>query len=294
MESTNTRIVNGRIITTEDIRMIHWVLDSYKGLSRSEMILTICEVLGWSKSEDGRITPRQCQEFLLTLESEGVIVLPEGRKMKVGPISFLEVLPQYETITEKGIIELRRPSGVKENKLWRSYVEEYHPLKHRKENGPNIKYFIMHEEKELGCIQFSSAAWALEDRENWIGWDKGTKDRNLRLILNNTRYLILPWAKIPYLASKALGKVTKHIQNDWLNTYGYEPALLETFVDSTLYTGTCYKAANWIEIGITKGRGNKDRNKEYGLTKKLIFVYPLQKDFREVLQGKKPYRRIEI
>jgi len=206
----------------------------------------------------------------------------------------LEELPEPEPMTEIGPVELAIPKGTEENKRWRSYIEKYHTLGYKRENGVSMRYFIVSNDVELGCMQFSSAAWALEDRDRWIGWGKEEKGRNLRLIANNVRYLLMPWARMPNLASMALGKAARQIQRDWLRTYGYAPAMLETFVDSSLYKGTCYKAANWIQVGETKGRGRYDRHHDKEVTKKLIFVYPLQGDFREVLLGQKPYRRMDI
>jgi len=293
MGRTKERIYSGRVITEEDISMIRWIIDSYRGLSRYEMINTIVELV-WIEPIDGRKKAKQCIECLNALESEGLIELPVTKKVLRTPMGYLEVLPEYEDITESSSIELVQPSGTKANKLWRSYIKEYHPLGHMREYGKGMRYFIMSEGTELGCIQFSASAWSLEDRDQWIGWDKETRIENLRLVVNNSRYLLLPWAKIPYLASRVLGKVVKQIQTDWLNAYGYAPALLETFVDSSMYKGTCYKASNWIQVGETKGRGRNDINNEYNLTKKLIFVYPLQKDYKEVLLGEKPYRRMDI
>jgi hypothetical protein len=220
--------------------------------------------------------------------------LPPARPFTKGHASYLETLPQWEEITESGSIELSIPKGAETNKRWRSYIAEYHKLGYTHGSGASIRYFILSAGVELGCMQFTSAAWSLEDRDRWIGWGRAEKEANLRLIANNSRFLLLPWARMPSLASRVLGKMARQIQRDWLDTYGYAPALLETFVDSSLYKGTCYRAANWIHVGETKGRGRNDRYNEYALTKKLIFAYPLQKDFREVLLGQKPYRRMDI
>ena len=284
----------GREITEKDIEMIKWVLNTYKNLSRKELIYTISEVLEWTRPEDG--TPRawQCRVCLEALEGKGLITLPVAKGVTNTTITFQEITPPLDVTTKNGPIELKIPKGTEENKRWRSYINQYHMLGYKRENGVSLRYLILSGETELGCMQFSSAAWALEDRERWIGWSKAEKDANLRLIANNTRYLLLPWAQIHNLASRALGMVARRIQGDWLRTYGYAPAMLETFVDSSLYKGTCYRAANWTQVGMTKGRGRYDRSNERSLTQKLIFVYPLQKDFREVLLGQKPYRRMDI
>jgi len=294
MEEGKRRKYFGREITEEDIEAIRWILKTYKRLSRNELILTISEALEWTRPEDGKPRAWQCRICLESLEEEGLIILPAAKVQKKSPVSFLEIIPEQEEKTEKSPVELTMPKGAEENKRWRSYIEKYHILGYKRENGVSIRYFIISGEAEVGCMQFSSAAWALEDRDSWIGWSKEVKAANLRLIANNTRYLLLPWARMPYLASKALGKAARQLQGDWLRTYGYAPALLETFVDSSLYKGTCYKAANWEQVGETKGRGRYDRHHDQELSKKLIFVYPLQKDFREVLLGTKPYRRMDI
>ena len=294
MEEAKPRRYFGREITEEDIELIRWILGTYRKLSRKELIFTISEALEWTRPEDGAAKAWQCRVCLESLESEGMITLPAARVVTKTEVSFQKIVPPLDDITESGPIELKIPKGPEENKRWRSYLEQYHILGYKRENGVSLRYLIISRETELGCLQFSSAAWALEDRDKWIGWSKEVKAANLRLIANNTRYLLLPWARMPNLASRALGQAARQLQSDWLRTYGYAPALLETFVDSSLYKGTCYKAANWKQVGETKGRGRYDSHHNQELTKKLIFVYPLQKDFRKVLLGTKPYRRMEI
>jgi len=294
VEEAKPRRYFGREITEEDIELIRWILGTYRRLSRKELIYTISEALEWTRPEDGAAKAWQCRVCLESLESEGLITLPTARAVSKAEVSFQKIIPPLDEITESGPIELKIPKGPEENKRWRSYLEQYHILGYKRENGVSLRYFVISRERELGCLQFSSAAWALEDRDRWIGWSKEVKAANLRLIANNTRYLLLPWARMPNLASRALGQAARQLQKDWLRTYGYAPALLETFVDSSLYKGTCYKAANWKQVGETKGRGRYDSHHNQELSKKLIFVYPLQKDFREVLLGTKPYRRMEI
>jgi len=294
VEEAKPRRYFGREITEEDIELIRWILGTYRKLSRKELIFTISEALEWTRPEDGAAKAWQCRVCLESLESEGMITLPAARVVTKTEVSFQKIVPPLDDITESGPIELKIPKGPEENKRWRSYLEQYHILGYKRENGVSLRYLIISRETELGCLQFSSAAWALEDRDKWIGWSKEVKAANLRLIANNTRYLLLPWARMPNLASRALGQAARQLQSDWLRTYGYAPALLETFVDSSLYKGTCYKAANWKQVGETKGRGRYDSHHNQELTKKLIFVYPLQKDFRKVLLGTKPYRRMEI
>jgi len=226
---------------------------------------------------------------------EGVIQLPplkgtsrKGYKVKIPELEIKaeEVrgeVEEYEPIR----LEIAR-SG--ENlKRWRAYVKQYHILGDRPVYGSRLQYFVKSNDIELGCIQFSASSWALEERDKWIGWTVDDRKARLHLIVNNSRYLIFPWVHIRNLASKALSLAARQIQEDWLREYCYAPVLLETFVDEK-FKGTCYKAANWIYLGQTKGRGRMDRHKKYALSRKAIFVYPLQKDFKACLKGEKPYK----
>jgi hypothetical protein len=138
-------------------------------------------------------------------------------------------------------------------------------------------------EQRLGCLLFSASAWALAARDEWIGWSKVDRSLRLNLIVNNTRFLIFPWVRVKNLASKALSLAAKRIRCDWQARYGYSPVLLETFVDMEKYHGTCYKAANWVLLGQTAGRGRMDRYTKHLSTPKLIYMYPLQRDFRAIL-----------
>ncbi|MEW5817492.1 MAG: Druantia anti-phage system protein DruA [Spirochaetota bacterium] len=152
--------------------------------------------------------------------------------------------------------------------------------------GAHQRYFILsRDERFLGCILFSAAAWALEARDQWIGWTQNDRSRRLHLVVNNARYLIFPWVHVKNLASKALSLAAKQIGYDWQERYGYSPVLLETFVDPEEYRGTCYKAANWVMLGWTAGRGRMDRYKQYLSSPKHIYVYPLHRDFRSILRG---------
>jgi hypothetical protein len=289
------RVFSGRTFNPEDIELIKWTRKTYPQLSRKELSSTVCEFLDW-KTPAGRVKSTQCADFLNILESEGVITLPPSKypDRKVGKIK----IPKLEVDTTKVIGEARDYDPIvlelvrrgNRMKRWRAYVNQYHMLGDKQAFGSRLQYFIKSRDKELGCLQFSASAWSLEDRDNWIGWNKEDRKARLHLIVNNSRFLIFPWVHIRNLASKALSLAIKQIQDDWLREFCYTPVLLETFVDLENFKGTCYKAANWIYLGETKGRGRMDRNKEYALSQKAIFMFPLQKDFRECLKGDKPYK----
>ncbi len=289
----NIRVFSGRAFSPKDIEMIQWVSRTYPKLSRRELASTICEFLDWL-TPAGKPKIQQCTSFLVELESEDIITLPP--KQAQGRGSDKLVVVDFDTSEITGDIKLYEPLRLKiarpgkEQKRWKSYVNQYHMLGYQKVFGSRLCYFIQSGEKELGCIQFSASAWALEDRDDWIGWSIEDKKERLHLVINNSRYLIFPWVKVKNLASKALALAARRIQDDWLREYCYAPVLLETFVDSEHFQGTCYKAANWTLLGQTKGRGRGDINHAYEISKKDIYVYPLQEDFRACLKGEKPYK----
>jgi hypothetical protein len=292
------RVFSGRTFCPKDIEMIRWVVKTCRRLSRYEIAATICELLGWT-TPAGRLKLPQCVDFLEKLESEGIIELPPKQAGKIRNSGAKMTVMEFDTkeitgeLREYEPIRLMITRGNEEKKRWRSYVNQYHMLGYRQEFGSQLQYFIRSGEKELGCLQFSASAWALEAREEWIGWSKEEKKDRLFLIVNNSRYLIFPWVKIRNLASKALSLAAKQIQEDWLGRFCYAPVLLETFVDRNYFRGTSYRAANWICIGQTKGMGRYYQWGSPRVSCKDIYVYPLRKDFRECLKGEKPYKVVD-
>ncbi|NLC44961.1 MAG: DUF4338 domain-containing protein [Clostridiales bacterium] len=289
------RVFSGRTFSPKDIELIQWVRKTYPKLSRSELAATICESLDWV-TPAGRPKLQQCIAFLDELESEQIIKLPPKQVNMIRSGLPGKAVMEFDTNEISGEIkdylpiELTIANTAKDQKRWRSYVDQYHMLGCQRAFGSRLRYFIRSGEKELGCLQFSASSWALEERENWIGWSMEDKKERLHLIVNNSRYLIFPWVKIKNLASKALSLVARQIQDDWLREFCYAPVLMETFVDREHFHGTCYKAANWTHLGQTKGLGRASRSKRPSLSKKDIYVYPLQKDFRACLKGEKPYK----
>jgi hypothetical protein len=291
------RTYSGRNFTEEDIENIKWTRDTYKNLSRSELAGTVCHVIEWT-TPSGKAKIQQCKDFLGILEQEGIITLPplkkRSKKKTISDISNITVTPgkaldgkvrDYEPIR----LEIAE-TGI-DLKLWRVYINEYHMLKDKGVFGSRIQYFIVSNDKKLGCIQFSASSWSLKKRDDWIGWTVEDRKKRLHLIINNSRYLIFPWVHIKNLASHVLAIAAKQVVKDWLKEYCYAPVLLETFVDLEYFKGTCYKASNWSYLGKTKGTGRS--HSDIKLSKKAIYVYPLQKDFKECLRGEKPYKVVE-
>ena len=289
------RVFSGRTFSSEEIELIKWTRNKYPKLTRGELVKTICEFLDW-KTAAGKYKVPQCSNFLEQLESEGLIILPpktkpgNSLKIKYDEIAIPDEINGFVRDFEPIRLKITRRGA--DLKRWRSYINQFHMLGDKTVFGSRLQYFIKSGDIELGCIQFSASAWALEERDNWIRWSVSDRKARLNLIVNNSRYLIFPWVKIKNLASKALALAVNQIQEDWIREYCYAPVLLETFVDVDHFKGTCYKAANWKYLGETKGRGRMDKNKEYSLSKKAIFMYPLQRDFKEVLKGEKPFKAV--
>jgi len=287
-------VICGRIFTTEDYQQIKDIIRLFPRLSQTELALTICETLSWF-APNGKYKLESCREVLKKLESRQLITLPEkknGRKPGKEQIILQSKIEEEQEIkgivSELGTVELEAVRSREGIQQWNEYVERYHKLGYKRPFGAHQRYFIwssMPEKKRLGCMLFSASAWALAERDAWIGWNKEERRQGLHLIVNNTRFLIFPWVKVKNLASKALSLAARQVRKDYLERYGYEPVLLETFVDTEYYRGTCYKAANWIPLGQTKGRGRMDRDRQYLLSPKKIFMYPLAADFRQKLCG---------
>ncbi len=296
---------SGRRFTRKQLAQVQETVQTFTNLSRKELSLTLCEHLSW-KTPNGKLKVNSCLTLLEQLESHGVITLPAKRKARapVRPIPAFDVPPEKpdvnDTLDSISPVSLQRIISKKDRECWKAYLQTYHYLGYKHPFGAHLGYFIVSKarKQKLGCLLFSaSAAWALAPRDKLIGWEKKHRQKLLHLILSNDRFLIFPWINVPNLASHALSIATRQIGNDWLNEYAYRPALIETFVDTTIYSGACYRAANWQYLGKTKGRGRFDPKHEYKQTIKDIYVYPLESNWRHTLTNchissslKKKYR----
>jgi transposase len=283
------KIYCGREFSPADITLIKETIASNPTLKRTPLSKSICKNLGWYKP-DGKLKDMSCRVALLRMEEDGLIKLPPSQNTKSN--NKLQIEYTEKTDYKKQII---KPAGqlkdlkVKiiksrnESILWNEYIDRYHYLGYKKLPGAQLRYFIYNENDLISLIGFGASAWRVAPRDSYIGWSDDKRKENLHLVINNARFLILPWVKSKNLASKILSEMSKRIQVDWYAKYNYKPVLVETFVDSTKFSGTCYKAANWKYIGITKGRGKLDYKKEAKLPPKYIFLYPLEKKFRHFL-----------
>ncbi len=279
----------GRDITGEELETIRETVQMFPKLSRTELTATICEHLEWF-APTGACKLDACANLLEKLENEGLVKLPEKVelvKRKRKPIVHTEKTSPQPAIAcslkELGTVNIEIAKDEASKQLWNEYVHRYHYLGYKKPFGTFIRYFITSDRGILGCIMFCGAAKSLRLREKWIGWTVKQRARNQAWVINNNRFLIFPWVQVKNLASHVLGKITRRIGNDWLEQWGYEPVLMETFVDPKLYAGSCYKAANWQYLGMTTGMGLPRKGKVYTSSPKMILMMPLTKNFREVL-----------
>ena len=283
----------GKPVSRKQWKILREILDTC-GFSRHELANTICEALGWVRP-NGRLKARECYEYLNLLETRGLVELPkQNEKRGRGPTSITyteagqEGQPREGTLSDVSPVRLGLVTTAQERALWRELVERYHYLGHKVAYGAHLRYlvWISTPAAELaGCVQFSAAARRLSSRDAYIGWDEEACRRNLQQIVNNSRFLILPWLSIRGLASHVLSLSARVMVDDWNEAYKVKPVLLETFVDPERYEGTCYLAANWIDVGQTTGRGRAGPNRPAVGSAKTCLVYPLRADFRRRLCG---------
>lgn len=281
----------GRKITAQEIEAARETVRLCRGLSRRELAETICEHWGWITAT-GSLKLTACLNVLEDLERNGELQLPLKRKkpstecVRGGRHTPRTAPPQEALVGELADVSpvwLEIVEGRERAKLWNEYLDRYHYLGYRKPFGCTIRYFIASERGWMGCVLVAGAARALEARDEWIGWSKPRRQQNLSWVINNTRFLIFPWVEIRHLASHVLGQLVRRLQADWQRRWGYEPLLLETFVDPAEYSGACYRASGWIEVGRSTGEGLRRKGCAYTTTPKRIYVKPLSKDFRERL-----------
>jgi hypothetical protein len=279
----------GREFCELEINRLNEILSINAMLSRTQQSRLICEELNWRRP-DGKFKDMACRVALIQMEKDGIITLPpltrKYRKGKIAPAPTSEGDPGSDIICRVGELCDLRVEVVEskaDKRLWSELVHRYHYLGYKPLGGAQLRYLIRSGNRVLGCMGWSAAAWKTSPRDQFIGWAQAQREKNLEKVINNARYLILPWVKVQHLASKVLAMAAKRLPSDWEKRYGYRPVLLETFVEKDRFQGTCYKAANWIHVGETKGRGRYDQKHEASQPIKTIWLYPLDRAFRKVL-----------
>lgn len=286
-------IFRGRKFTNNEIELIGKMAKENRNESRRKISKMICELINW-RQPNGVLKDRACRDVLLRMNEKGLIDLPpirtKPRKKPAKAIHRLKVdfNPPNEDTREIDFKSLRLEmvrSKANEH-LWDYLIDKYHYLGYRTLIGHYLKYLIYSEDKILGCIGFADAVLKLNIRDKWVGWSIEEREKNLHLVINNVRFLILPWVKVKNLASKILALTNRRVSEDWNVYYRYRPVLFETFVDIGKFIGTSYKAANWIYLGRTEGKGRCGMKYFMHNQPKDVYVYPLKRDYLKLLKCK--------
>ena len=277
----------GRDFTEDDLELIRSLAVELP--TRTAIAEAACLALGWLR-HDGRTAAMSARVALLRMARDGLVVLPPPRNgngngaisARMEPISELPIgVPT--TLSELGPIELVRVDTKAASIRWRTLIATHHYLGYTPFAGAQLRYLVESLYGTLGALGFAASAWACAPRDGHIGWDTATRKARLHLVVGNARFLILPNVTVPNLASHILGSGSRRLAADWQCVYGYQPVLLETFVETGRFTGASYRAANWLHVGQTKGRGKLDRYNEHALPVKDVYLYPLQRNYRRVL-----------
>lgn len=240
---------------------------------------------------NGALRDMVCRGLMLKLHREGLIELPPVRQIPCNPLAqrsqptvvSVDERPLQVRLSEIQPLEFRQVRRMPEEALFNSLLEQHHYLGYTQPVGEHLKYLIYAQQRPIACIAWSSAPRHLGSRDRFIGWSAEARRQNVGLLAYNPRFLILPWVRVPHLASHILGQMAKRLAGDWQRWYGHPVYFLETFVDPQRFRGTCYRAANWIRLGHTTGRGNNAPTKKPTLPIKEVLGYPLRKDFRQRL-----------
>ena len=285
----------GRTVTAAEIVFIRELIAAHPGLSRRRLSSQLCEAWEW-KQANGAPRDMVCRGLLLMLDRAGEIELPPVRFTPRNPLVrrerpqpvLLDETPMTGPLREVGPLQFQQVRRTVQEPLFNSLVEHHHYLGYEQPVGEHLKYVIWVRgalwARPVACLAWSSAPRHLASRDRFIGWSGEARRRNIRLIAHNMRFLILPWVAVPHLASHILGRMARLLSQDWERIYGHPIYFLETFVDPERFRGTCYRAANWVVLGRTTGRGKDDQTHRPNRPIKEVLGYPLTPRFRQLLQ----------
>jgi hypothetical protein len=278
----------GHDFTDAELDAIRQLIAQSPTRTRADLSRLTCRQLGWFKP-DGGLKEMSCRVAMLRMQDDGLIQLPAPRATNLAPRSTTPTRatdPQPELrqpVHELPVLQFQPVVSRKDSRLWNEYIQRYHYLGFTPLPGAQIRYFVTAQERLVALLGFGASAWQTAPRDRFIGWTPQQRQDRLHLIVNNARFLILPWVHCPGLASKILGRVARQLPSDWQSRYGYRPVLLETFVETPRFLGTSYRAANWIPVGQTQGRGKLGPAKKISVPIKDIWLYPLARNFRQIL-----------
>jgi Domain of unknown function (DUF4338) len=281
----------GQTIGPEEIAFLRQFIAAHSNSSRWKLSRQLCEALDW-KQANGALRDVVCRGLLLLLERAGQIELPAVRRRIRGQRRSARLRPEAVRIDTTplamplgalGPVEMQPVRRTAGEPLFNSLLEQYHYLAYEQPVGEHLKYLVWAQGRPVACLAFSSAPRHLAPRDRFIGWGQEARQRNIRFLAYNTRFLILPWVAVDHLASHILGRMARRISTDWQRVYAHPIYMLETFVDPARFRGTCYRAANWVLLGRTTGRGKDDLTHQPNRPIKEVFGYPLTRRFRQLL-----------
>lgn len=281
----------GRTISAEDIAAIRRLIAQHPRASRRKLSVLVCQAWDWRQA-NGAWRDMVCRSLMLMLHRAGHIELPVRKFSPPNPLA-QRARPATDFLLDqspiRGPLRALQPLAIRlvrrtgEEGLVNGLIERFHYLGYTQPVGEQLKYLICAQDRPVACVVWSSGPWHMGPRDRFIGWSPTVRRRRLHLLAYNTRFLILPWVEVPHLASHILGHMARQISADWESIYKHPVHYLETFVDRERFKGTCYRAANWVHLGQTTGRGIKEKTKKVTRSIKDVLGYPLRKDFRAKL-----------
>jgi Domain of unknown function (DUF4338) len=282
----------GRSLSAADILFVQDLIAAHPGESRRALSRMLCEAWQW-RQPNGALRDMVCRSMLLILERAGQITLPPVSYVRHNPLArrarparaLIDTTDIEERLHSLQPLQFEQVRRTAEEPLFNSLMEEHHYLGYEQPVGEHLKYLVSAQGRPIACLAWSSAPRHIGSRDRYIGWNQEARRRNIRFLAYNTRFLILPWVRVEHLASHILGRMVTRISEDWQQVYGHPIYFLETFVDPQRFRGTCYRAANWVLLGKTTGRGKQSNSYVPNRSIKEVLGYPLTKRFRELLMG---------
>lgn len=278
----------GRDFSKQELVLIRQLISENPSATRAVLSRLTCQALHWYKI-DGGLKEMSCRVAMLRMQDDGLIKLPPPRHRycPANNVQFTSATAPKPKINKPvdalPCVQLRIVMGRQQSRLWNEYIHRYHYLGYKPLPGAQLRYFVISENNIIALLGFGASAWQCAPRDKYIGWTHDQRKKKLQYIVNNARFLILPWVKCKNLASKILSLTSHRLSRDWQGHYGYQPVLLETFVERDRFAGTCYKAANWVLVGQTKGRGKLGPAGKISVPIKDLWLYPLERNFRHIL-----------
>jgi len=281
----------GRAVTDADVAFIDQLIAAHPAASRRELSKKLCRAWNWVQP-NGALRDMVCRGLMLALHRAGHIHLPPQRYIppnslakhhRPAAVAEIDRSPLQASLAAVRPLAFRQVRRTPDEPLFNALIEQHHYLGYTQPVGEHLKYLVYTQDRPIACLAWSSAPRHLGCRDRFIGWSMEARRRNIRFVAYNLRFLILPWVEVPHLASHILGHMARRLPQDWERVYGHPVYFLETFVDPQRFAGSCYRAANWVVLGRTTGRGKDDQTWRPNRPIKEVLGYPLRRDFRQQL-----------